>query len=445
MSKCPITKSELIPNYSIFNWLLFITLCFAFSAFAEETAPTLALDECIKQALANNPKLIQAMNGVEVNRAGVGEARSEYLPKATTTVSYARASRTAGFIAASGLAVKGNTYTTQTGLEQLIWDFGKTLKQMKLAKQNLTSAELAFLDVQEETILKVKEAYFETLKAQASVDVARENLKKEGLHLEEAKGFYEVGFRQKFDVTKQEVLVSNATLECAVAKKDYESAKVKLNNAIGRMRDRNYRVEEAKIAEIKNPDEDEALKAAMKNRAAILEREAEAKAAEMNLDVEKKGNLPKITMDLSHGARKTETADTTDSVNFGVLFKWPWFDGFKTQSQIESARANLNIAKSNVQEKILDVAFEVQDAVLGMEEASERIKSTEKSLQEAKEQLEIMDARQSEGLSSPIEVADAKYSVVYAGSSHVIAVSDYMIAQAKYERAVGIIMEHHAE
>lgn len=444
-----IQKIGTHPNYLLFKKigcvpiLIFIAFAFLADIFAEEPPATevsvLALDECIKYALANNPKLSRAIGTVDVNRAKVGEARSDYLPKATSTLSYATASRTVGFIAGGTVAVEGNSYSEQTGLGQLIWDFGKTLNQIKLAKENLTAAELAFLEAQEDTILNTKDAYFNVLKAQLLLDVAKEDLEQSKVHLERAKGFYEVGLRQKFDVTKAEVKVSNATLDYVKAKRNYGLAKANLNNIMGKIGDTKYKVEEIEKFNRVDVNIDEALQAATKNRVEILKREAEARAAQTDLKVKKKGNWPKITADTSHGIRHTDTTGTLDGWNLGVLFSWPWFDSFKTRSQVEAAEANLRIATSNIQEETLNVVLEVQDAVLSLEEAKERISATEKLLQEASENLEIAEARYVEGLGSIIEVSDAEVSMTSAKKNYVVAISDYLASHAKYEKSVGII------
>ncbi len=192
--------------------------------YAEEPQVTesslITLEECVRYALTNNPKLKEAAGNVDFNRAMVGVSKSAYLPQASTTGGYKHndsskttfASTVQGTSAGSisALSKRSNTVSENTGVEQLIWDFGKTLNQIKLADENLTTAQYAFLETQEETIFNVKKAYFDALKAQLLADAAKENLEQSKVHLERAEGFYEVGFKQRFEVTKAEVAVSNA-------------------------------------------------------------------------------------------------------------------------------------------------------------------------------------------------------------------------------------------
>ncbi len=430
----------------IFLSFFLIISIFSANIYGEEITaseiPTVSLDECLKSALANNPKLRQAVGAVDINRAKVSVARSDYLPKATTTVSYAHATDTAGFVAAGGLAVKGNTYATQTGLEQLIWDFGQTLNQIKLAKENLTSAQLSFLQTQEDIIYKTKQAYFEVLKGQLLLEVAGKNLEQSKIHLEQMKGFYEVGLKQKFDITQAEANLSKAKLDKVKSNKNYQVAKVTLNNIMGRKAGADYKVQEIeKFNPIEIGDMDKILQDSIKSRPEILKLEAETRAARANLEINKKGNWPKVNMDASHGIRDTQTSGTVDSFNLGVLLKWPWFDSFKTQSQVKEAQASLDVAGSKIQEETLAVLLEVQDAAFNLEEAKEGVAAEEKLWQEAEENLEIQDNKYKEGLSSVIDAGDARLSLLSAKKNYVVSICDYLISLAKYEKATGVISQ----
>jgi len=60
-------------------------------------------------------------------------------------------------------------------------------------------------------------------------------------HLDQAKGFYEVGTKAKIDVTKAEVDLSNARLNLIKAENAVKISWVVLNNAMGMRRRRSIR------------------------------------------------------------------------------------------------------------------------------------------------------------------------------------------------------------
>lgn len=433
---------------------LALAAVFCFCCGHAEEIPALTLDDCVKASLANNPKLKEAVSNVDLNKAGVGSAKSAYLPQVSTSGGYTHydTSKVAfGSFAVSGALANSlpgfdtryNVASENTGISQLIWDFGKTLNQIKLAKENLTTAQYAFLEAQENTVFNAKSAYYEALKAQSFLEVAKENLSQSQVHLDRAKGFFEVGFRQKYDVTRAEVEVSNAKLETVKAKKDYALSKASLNNIMGRNENTDYMVADLSDYKMEDVNIDDALKVAMKNRVELLRRQSEAQAAQYDLAIKRKGNWPSVSASGEHQVSDTDTPGVGNvrSWNAGVSFNWPWFNGFKTKSEIEAAQAGLKIAQLAIEDQALSVTLEVQDAVLSLGEAKERLNVAEKLLQEATENLDIATARYEEGLGSIIEVTDAETSRISAKQSRAAAISDYLISQARYEKSVGIIAQ----
>lgn len=409
----------------------------------------LTLEECIKNALANNPKVIQAFSTVNLSKATLSQSRSDYLPQLTTSAgfSHAETSKVSLGAASSGvvaLAKKSDTTSEQTGIEQLLWDFGKTLNQMRLARENLTVTEYSLLETQEDTILSVKIAYFKVLQTQLAVDVAKENLAQANAHLSRAQGFYDVGLKQKYEITRAQVDVSNANVALVTAKKNYELAKIALNITMGKVVNMDYLVQEISEVEFSGANFEEALRIAMENRVEILKSKANIRATQRNLEANKKGNWPRVSV--SAGQESSDTSvksiGSVNNWNTGVALKWPWFDGFRSSSKVKQAEENLKIAKSNAEELTFNIAWEVQDAVFGLLEAKERIQFINKTLQLAQENFEITEARFKEGLNSTIELDDARILLFSAKNNRIAALSDYLIALAKYERSTGLIKEY---
>jgi len=99
------------------------------------------------------------------------------------------------------------------------------------------------------------------------------------------------------------------------------------------------------------------------------------------------------------------------------------------------------MAQLGIQDETLSVGLEVQKAILSLDEAKERVAATQKLLQQATENLEILQARYEEGLSSIIEVTDAETSLVSAKQSHASSIADYLSSLADYQKSIGVISQ----
>ena len=408
--------------------------------------PILTLDDCVKAALANNPKLRQTASKVDVDKAKIGIAKSGYLPQASTTGGYNHYDYSK--IAYESLSIAGpdkryNVLSENTGASQLIWDFGQTLNRVKAAKETLSAAQYEFLETQENTILNAEKAYFNVMRAQLLLKAAKDKLETKKTHLARAEGFYEVGYQQPYDVTKAELAVANANLELVTANKDLELAKVSLNNIMGNSGGTGYSVVEISEFQTAEINIEDALKAATENRVELYRLQAQARSAQADLEAKKKGNWPTVSLTGNHKVSDTDTPGVGNVRNWnaGAQVSWPWFDGFKTKSEIEAAQASLKMVQLGIEDEALAIALEVQNAALALGEAKERINAALKLLQESGENLMISKARYEEGLGSIIEVTDAETNEVSAKQAHASAIADYLSAYADYQKSIGVISQ----
>lgn len=425
--------------------LIIILICLMAPATAEETH-VLLLDDCVKAALVNNPKLQQMASKVDMNRADLGITKSGYLPQASTTGGYTHYDTSK--VAFESFSIAGpdkryNVLSENTGVSQLIWDFGKTLNQIKAASETLSASQYEFLEIQEKTILDAQKGYFNVMRAQLLLEAAKDNLEMFRAHLDRAKGFYEVGFQQPYDVTRAELSVANANLDLVSAKKDFELTKVTLNNLMGNIGGADYRVMEIKEFKPSEVNLDEALKEAVSSRVELQKLQAQARAAQADLEAKKKGNWPTVSLGGNHQVSDTDTPGVGNVRNWnaGAQVSWPWFDGFRTKSEIEAAQASLKMAQLVIQDETLSIGLEVQKAVLSLDEAKERITASQKLLQQATENLEITNARYEEGLSSIIEITDAETSLVSAKQTHASLIADYLSCLADFQKSIGVISQ----
>ena len=102
-----------------------------------------------------------------------------------------------------------------------------------MAKYNLESVRSDLSTTENTTVLTVKQAYYGVLQARRNRDVAADVIRQFQLHLDQAKGFYDVGTKAKIDVIKAEVDLSNAKLSLINAENSLKIAWVNLNNAMG--------------------------------------------------------------------------------------------------------------------------------------------------------------------------------------------------------------------
>ncbi len=392
----------------------------------------LTLERCIEIALKKQPNIIAAANTVKANQSKVGQANANYYPQIDLTSGYSRTAPVSRTDHNSS-----DQYTGSAALKQNIYDFGKTPTQVNIQNLNLDSSKSDLQNVTAQIIFNVKQSYYGVLQAKKNRDVAEEAVKQFQLHLEQARGFYQVGTKPKFDVTKAAVDLSNSRLNLIKAENSLRLAVVTLNNAMGVPDAPEYEIEDNLSFEGYAVTFEEAVDRAYKNRpdlaAAVLKRQA----AEKSVKLAKTGYYPVLTGNAAYN-RSGERFPLGEGWSVGAALSFPLFSGFLTKYQVEEAKANLEVVKANEELLRQGIFLEVKQSYLNLKEAEERISVVELIVKQSEENLELANGRYAAGVGSPIEVTDAQVGLSNAKFSHIQALHDYKVAQANLEKAMGM-------
>jgi outer membrane protein len=407
----------------------------------------LNLQRCIEIALRKQPNIVAAKSTVNVNQSRVGQAQSNYYPQISADASYSRIKPFTGAqrLVSTGLngtsvssaTTSFNQYTGSLSVNQLLFDFWKTKTQVDIQKLNVGSSRSALENTSEAVVFNVKQAYYGVLQAKRNRDVAEETVKQFEQHLEQAKGFYQVGTAAKYDVTKAEVDLSSSKLNLIKADNALKIARVTLNNAMGMPDAPEYSIEDNLSFRKYDITFDEALRAAYQNRPDLQSLILQGKAASQSIELAKKDYFPVLTGSASYG-KQGEDFPLQEGWNAGVSLTFPIFSGFLTKNQVAEQKANLEVVRANEESLKQSILLDVQQGYLNLAQAADSITTAELTVKQATENLEIANGRYAAGVGNPIEVTDAEVSLTNAKTSYIQALYDYRVAIATIEKAMGV-------
>ncbi|MDA8162767.1 MAG: TolC family protein [Desulfobacteraceae bacterium] len=391
----------------------------------------LSLDRCINLALKHQPDILSAMGDVAAKKSRIGQAESGYLPQINLATGYSR------YSPVSQITDRAfDDYSGGLSLTQNIYDFGKTSTQVKISRLNLASSSLDLRWIKSQVIFNVRQAYFAALKAKRNLKVAQDTIGQFELHLKQAEGFYEVGTRPKFDVTKAQVDLSNARLNLIKAKNTMRLALAGLNNAMGMTTLEGYELEDNLQFIPVKIGFDEALKKAYDARPDLRSMLIQKNAAQASIELAKKGYYPSVAGNASYNMGGA-SFPLEDGWSVGVNVTFPVFSGFLTKYQVEEAGANLSSIAAKEMALKNTVFLDVKQSYLNLKEAEEQVPVAELAVKQAEENFEIATGRYNVGVGSPIEVTDAEVALESAKLAHIQALYDYKVAFAGLEKAMG--------
>jgi outer membrane protein TolC len=397
-----------------------------------------------------NPSIVAAKGTVGVSESLVGQAKSNYYPQINWTGGYSRILSVSGrsFTGSQGGTIGTgdvvasssafDQWTTSFTLTQNIYDFGRTSTQVQIQKLNYDSSKSSLENIEEQVIQSVKQAYYAVVQAKYNRLVIEDTVKQTQQHLEQAKGFYEVGTKPKFDVIKAEVDVSTAKLNLIKAGNDYSIAVVNLNNVMGVPGAPEYALQENLSFGKYEITFEEALSRAYENRPDLKAVVAQRQAAEVGIDSAKTGYYPFLTGNASYNWAGGSVSELDHGYNVGAVISFPIFSGFLTKYQVQQAKANLEILKANEESTRHQVFLDVQQAYLTLRAAEEAIPTAKLGVEQAQENLDIANGRYAAGVGNPIEVTDAEVSLANARLAYVQTLYADKVAQANLEKAMGM-------
>ena len=112
-------------------------------------------------------------------------------------------------------------------------------------------------------------------------------------------------------------------------------------------------------------------------------------------------------------------------------------NGGLVRAQIAEGDANLRVLKYNEESLRQNIALQVRQAVLNVQQAGESIGVAEKGAQQARENLELAEGRYNTGVGNIIELTTAQVSLTSAEASYVQALYNYQTFVATLQNAIG--------
>lgn len=415
--------------------LLVGTACSASALAADQPAKT--LKECIAIAIEHHPTLKAAAASVDAGTQRIWQAASGYLPQINADYI---ATRQGTSVSARTQTQVGTTtttynfYNTGVSFSQRLFDFGKVLDSIRSAQASEQSLQADESTQRESVVLNVKQSYYNLLAARRLLGVADETLRQNQQHLELAQGRFGVGLAPKFDVTSAQVQLATTELNQLTARNNVSVARETLRNALGLTQPMDFDIVDDLGAERIEITDDQALQAAYDRRPELQSIHAQQRADSEQIAALKKDYLPYLT---GNGGYNWSGSNypLQSSWNIGAAVNLSIFNGGLTTAQIGEAEANLSNLKYNEEVLRQNIALEVRQAVLNLQQAEESIRVTEKGLQQARENLDLAEGRYQTGVGNIIELTDAQASLTSAEANHVQALYNYQTTIASVEKA----------
>jgi outer membrane protein TolC len=403
----------------------------------------MTLDECVQLAIRQNPQILQAKKQIEQTRGQIVAVRAQALPRVDVASSYNQQDKT--LIENAGQQER--TWRVAIQATQLVYSGGQVGAAIKIAKLTGDSTLYALRDTVDQVIATVRKQFYDVQLNRALIDVQEESVRLLESQLKDQQTRYEAGTVPRFNVLQAEVALSNQKPLLIRAKNQYLISQLAIAKTMGIPYDAWHpgksMIEAAgELACCERPiEKDAAVRIAKERRSFLKIQRQNILIQAQAIKVALAGYHPQISASAGWQWRNASLSSELDAtVNgwfFGATGNWAIFDGLATYGKVRQTRAQLEAAKINYDDSVLQVELEVQQAVANIQQAHETILSQTKNVEEAHEALRLSQERLSAGAGTQLDVLNAQVSLAQARTNKLQALHDYNAALAEFDRVTG--------
>lgn len=430
--------------------LLILFLSFYTGSASAETI-SLSLDQCLQTAYQNNQTLLQLQE--KINSAGykIEEAHSGFYPQFSFNGSYTHLgtipefgtpAMSFGGIQIPAITIKSgaeNNYTLKLSYQQPLFTWGKIRNGYDISRHGLSLTKEEYRRNKQEIKFNVVSLFYNIILARELIKVREESITSLEDHLQTVQDRYDKGYASQFDVLRAKVQLANSQPPLVQAKNLYQIATDNLKNLLGIDIKDSVNVEGSLGFDSTEVDQAQAEEFAFQNRSELKQINEQKSISQLSLSIARAGNKPSVVgaANFLYERPYYSIDQWKTDWNFTLALNIPIFDGFLTRSKVREAKSDLkqlDVSENQIKDFI---KLEITQAISDLNLARENIISQQENVTQAKESLRIAKVQYQNGLLTNLELLDTEYALTVAETNYLQALSDYTIAKAKYEKAIG--------
>ncbi|HEY2457945.1 MAG TPA: TolC family protein [Candidatus Acidoferrum sp.] len=371
----------------------------------------LTLQQAEATAIKNNPEItvgkLQAMQAREFVR----EARSALLPQANLSVTAVDSNP--GSRISAGLLTNPTVYpraSAGASVSQLITDFGRTTNLVSNQVFQAKAQDENAVATQQQIVLAVDQAFYNTLETKALLQVAEETVKARQLLVDQIQALTNAKLKSDLDLSFSNVDLARAKLLQLESKNNYDASLSTLSAILGYPEQQDFAAAEPPLQVAPPPmDAGPLIQEALNQRPEVRALEDQVTAASKYGKAEHDLWWPTVSASGVVGlapVRDDHISNWYGAV--GVNINIPIFNGFLFNARAKSADLETEMQRKRLQDLQNNVARDVRNSWLDTQKAFERLSVTQQLRQQANLALELAQARYKLGLGTIVEFSQAE-------------------------------------
>jgi len=418
---------------------------------AAQSAIPISLDDAINTALHRGEEIDLAKGEVRSAEGNEMVARSGMLPQISASANYTRTLKSqysglsSGPDTGAAAALAGlfknlpfgrlNAYTLGINASQNIFTGGRLIALQDAASARKHSADIDLTAAQAQLVLNVTQSYYDAILADTIVKISRDALAEADEVYRQTNLAYQVGEKAEFDALRAKVARDNQIPVVLQSEDNRAEAYYRLKQLL------NYSLDDS--LELTTPIVDSQARFTMMSdtatdqRASVRQAIDNVTASDAQVRIAQSAAWPQISLSSSYSPVAYPTNlfpnwnDWLTNWTAGISISVPIYTGGNIGGNVEVARAGVEQADARLLQTREAAAMDARTALNTLHSAEANLRSTAGTAAEAKRAYDIANVRFTQGISTEVELNDARIQEEQARANWASAVRNYQVARAK--------------
>jgi len=338
-----------------------------------------------------------------------------------------------------------NTWTGNVTISQLLFQGGKVGAGLSGARAYEEAAHAQLEETQNDIIYRTRRAYLTALYTDRLVQIAEGGRQLAEDQLRRVETNQRVGSTSDYELLRAQVEVSNQDPLVIAARNDRDIAFLQLRWLVNVPPEVALELDPGPLAagdSLAEVDMD-AISAGQVRRASIEAAEATVEFRRQAVRVFQGDMWPALRLNVYLGTQAYPSRIMPTAANFrrdwnaSLSLSWALFEGLRTRAQVDQAEAQLSQARLQLAQTREQVVLEVAQARAELERARALLAARRQTVSQAQRAQHLASVRYANGITTPLEVSDARLALQQAQVNEAQALRDYLLGIAAAERALG--------
>ncbi len=399
------------------------------------------LEDAYRSALGTNEQIKISEEGVSQSEDIVDQAGTYLYPRLTARAAYTRFNETLPPEGGDFLFQPLEQYQAALVLTQPLYTGGRTLAALRTAKKMWESSREGLSVAKQDLLIRVAEAYFGVLKAQRSIEISKNSLKRmEHFKLvTEREAATRKTRANASALLRANALVSQASINLVRAQDGLKIIREKLGLLTKLPVDAILTEPRA----LDQPVEDlESLKAlALQNRDDYAGSKITAGIASENVTIVQGGHYPQLYAEAGVQYQDSRPAIFTDATSYygGLRLQIPIFEGGLMKAEVSEARSKARQAEFASDFMRKSIESDVHEAYVNLQTVTSVLETVKLQMEYAKGNFDAVEGLFSEGLAPSLSLIDAEQALNMAEHELINTTYDRQVAILRLKKSIGMM------